>query len=275
MAAGRRRHRLRLAGQCQRRPRSRRPARRRPSRRRTDQRERRGDAIGLPTGAAARAHGMQLVLANTSPWLVLPLALRYLVEAVVRVIGALLLMRSVGRARDEIVGVTVAVTRPHVVVAGRRRRKRTRQRAHHEIRGLLAPQAGGGGMPATPSPRCSPGGRRSTSVSAGGHPSRRALSTSARSPSPSTILASSPASSPALGSCCSLRFGRCADRRPGVLGSVHGGRLLPAPEARPTCGRLRVRLASRRPGQHHGDPAVHRGARRAVDARVRQGLAGR
>src|SRR5947209_4200281 len=33
-------------------------------------RERRADAIGLRMGAAARAHGMQLVLANTSPWLV-------------------------------------------------------------------------------------------------------------------------------------------------------------------------------------------------------------
>jgi len=101
--------------------------------------ERRADAIKLPTGAAERAHGMQLVLANTSPWLVLPLALRYLIESILRTLGALVLLRSVGRARDEVVGATVALSRPHVVVAARRRRKRARQRAHHEIRGLLAP----------------------------------------------------------------------------------------------------------------------------------------
>src|SRR3954451_22632487 len=101
--------------------------------------ERRADAIGLPMGAAARAHGMQLVLANTSAWLVVPLALRYLVESVLRVLGALLLLRSAGRARDELVGIAIAISRPHVVIAARRRRRKTRQRSHHEIRGLLAP----------------------------------------------------------------------------------------------------------------------------------------
>ena len=102
-------------------------------------RRRRPDAIALPAGAAARAHGMQLVLANTSPWLVPVLAVRYLVEGVLRVLGALLLLRSVGRARDEIVGVAVALSRPHVVFAARRRRAKARRHAHHEIRGLLAP----------------------------------------------------------------------------------------------------------------------------------------
>ena len=101
--------------------------------------ERRADAIGLRMGAAARAHGMQLVLANTSAWLVVPLALRYLIESVLRVLGALLLLRSGRRARDELVGLAMAVSRPHVVIAARRRRRKTRQRSHHEIRGLLAP----------------------------------------------------------------------------------------------------------------------------------------
>ena len=86
--------------------------------------ERRADAIGLRMGAAARAHGMQLVLANTSAWLVVPLALRYLIESVLRVLGALLLLRSGRRARDELVGLAMAVSRPHVVMA---------------VRGLLAP----------------------------------------------------------------------------------------------------------------------------------------
>src|SRR5947209_14986867 len=102
-------------------------------------RDRRPDAIGLPIGAAARAHGMQLVLANTSPWLVVPLALRYLVESLLRALGALLLLRSAGRARDEIVGAAVALGRPHVVIGARRRRRKSRTRAHHAIRGLLAP----------------------------------------------------------------------------------------------------------------------------------------
>ena len=192
--------------------------------------ERRGDAIGLPTGAAARAHGMQLVLANTSPWLVLPLALRYLVEAVVRVIGALLLMRSVGRARDEIVGVTVAVTRPHVVVAGRRRRKRTRQRAHHEIRGLLAPASwrwrhAGDALAAVLAGReaLDQRQRRRAPVETGPVDERSEsfavddLGVLARFLTRPGVLLLLALSAVAL----------IADR--GVLGSVHGGRLLPAP----------------------------------------------
>jgi GT2 family glycosyltransferase len=100
---------------------------------------RKADALSLPAGAAARAHGMQVVLADTSVWLVLPLVVRYLVESLLRVLGALVLLRSPRRARDELLGIVVVLGRPHVVVAARRRRRHLRTRPHHDIRGLLAP----------------------------------------------------------------------------------------------------------------------------------------
>src|SRR3954470_3086783 len=192
--------------------------------------DRRGDAISLPVGAAARAHGMQLVLANTSPWLVLPLALRYLVEAVLRVVGALLLLRSPSRAHDEIVGLAVTLGRPHVVVAARRRRRKLRQRAHHEIRGLLAPAGW----------RWRHAGDAVASVLAG----REALDQRQRRRAPvETGPVDEHSESFAVDDLGVLtRFlsrpgvlllvgltlvALIADR--GVLGSVHGGRLLPAP----------------------------------------------
>ena len=101
--------------------------------------QRRPDAVSLPMGAAARAHGMQVVLADTSAWLVLPLVVRYLLESLLRMLGALVLLRSPRRARDEMVGLAVVLSRPHVVGAARRRRRRLRTRPHHDLRGLLAP----------------------------------------------------------------------------------------------------------------------------------------
>src|SRR3954447_9240310 len=193
-------------------------------------RDRRGDAISLPIGAATRAHGMQLVLANTSAWLVLPLVVRYLVEAVLRVVGALLLLRSPSRARDEIVGLAVTVGRPHVVVAARRRRRKLRQRAHHEIRGLLAPAGW----------RWRHAGDAMAAVLAG----REALDQRQRRRAPVEtgpvdehsesfavddlgVLArfiTRPGVLLLIGLSVLAVF---ADR--GVLGSLHGGRLLPAP----------------------------------------------
>ena len=100
--------------------------------------QRSADAVSLPPGAAARAHGMQVVLADTSAWLVPLLALRYVLEAVLRALGALLL-RSPRRARDELLGIVALLSRPQVVVGARSRRRALRVRAHREIRGLLAP----------------------------------------------------------------------------------------------------------------------------------------
>lgn len=97
------------------------------------------DATSLPRGAAARLHGMQLVLANTSRWLVLPLALRYPVESILRAVLGVLVWRSPARARDEVVAIAALVTRPHVVISARRRRAQLRRRPHHELRPLLAP----------------------------------------------------------------------------------------------------------------------------------------
>ena len=99
---------------------------------------RRADALSLPTGAVKRAHGMQVVLANTSPWLVVPLMFRYVLEALLRAVGALLL-RSPGRSRDELLGIATVVGRPAVVFGARRRRRSYRRRPHRQVRGLLAP----------------------------------------------------------------------------------------------------------------------------------------
>src|SRR5205807_1322622 len=62
------------------------------------------DPLVGPVGAAERAHGMQVVLANTSPWLVAPLFLRYLIESVVRALG-LLVFRSPRGSRDEVLAL--------------------------------------------------------------------------------------------------------------------------------------------------------------------------
>ena len=96
------------------------------------------DAVSLPVGAAARAHGMQVVLADTSAWLVPVLALRFVVEAILRALGAVLL-RSPRRARDELLGIAVLLSRPQLVISARSARRSLRERAHHEVRGLLAP----------------------------------------------------------------------------------------------------------------------------------------
>lgn len=101
--------------------------------------QRRADAIVATYGAAARGHGMGVVLANTSAWLVLPLALRLVVETLLRALGALLVLRSPRRSRDELVGLGILAASVPRLVAARRQRARLRQRRHGDIHGLLAP----------------------------------------------------------------------------------------------------------------------------------------
>lgn len=100
---------------------------------------RKADAATTSYGAAVRGHGMSVVLANTSPWLVLPIALRLMVESLLRAIASLLLLRSPRRARDELFGLVAMVLALPRIAAARRRRAAHRQRPHRDIRALLAP----------------------------------------------------------------------------------------------------------------------------------------
>jgi GT2 family glycosyltransferase len=102
-------------------------------------RHRRADAVTASYGAAMRGHGMATVLANTSAWLVLPLALRLVVESLLRALAALLLLRSPTRARDEIVGLGMLLAATPRLPSARRSRRRMRTRPHRQLRSLLAP----------------------------------------------------------------------------------------------------------------------------------------
>ncbi|MDQ1695813.1 MAG: hypothetical protein QOJ03_1166, partial [Frankiaceae bacterium] len=93
-------------------------------------------APGRPA-AVARRHGLQVVLANTGPVLAPLLAIRYVVEALARALGLLVIRRPVAAA-DELVGTGGALRHPAAVLAARRQR-RNRTVAHSELRSLLAP----------------------------------------------------------------------------------------------------------------------------------------
>lgn len=188
------------------------------------------DAVSLPVGAAARAHGMQVVLANTSPWLVPFLAVRYIVEGLLRALGTLLLVRAVGRARDELLGVAVALGRPQLVFAARRRRRRQRERPHREVRGLLAPASwrwrhAGDALAAVVAGRAAVDQRqRRRAPVETGPVDESAESFAFDDLGVLTRLLSRPGVLLLLGLTAAALI---ADR--GVLGAVHGGRLLPAP----------------------------------------------
>ena len=99
---------------------------------------RRPDAIAGRAGGVARAHGMRIVLMNTAGPLVPFFVVRFVVEALVRSVVELLLLRRPRRAVDELVGLRMLLARPALVLSGRARR-RGRSRPHREIRPLLAP----------------------------------------------------------------------------------------------------------------------------------------
>lgn len=95
------------------------------------------DAVTGRPGAAARRHGMQVVLANTSAALVPLLLLRYVVECLIRSVALLLLARRPGGAVDELTALWGVLSQPRLVLDARRRR-RTREVGHGEVRSLLA-----------------------------------------------------------------------------------------------------------------------------------------
>jgi len=99
---------------------------------------RRAGAVHGRPGGVARAHGMRVVLMNTAAMLVPLYAVRFVVESLLRALAEVVLLRRPRRAADEITGLRLVLTRPGLVLSGRARR-RSRTRAHREIRPLLAP----------------------------------------------------------------------------------------------------------------------------------------
>jgi GT2 family glycosyltransferase len=95
------------------------------------------DAVHGRRGAVVRRHGMQVVLANTATWLVPLLAVRYVVECLLRSLVLLVLARRPGDAIDELIALRGLVSNPGVVLRARRDR-RERSVGHRDVRSLLA-----------------------------------------------------------------------------------------------------------------------------------------
>jgi GT2 family glycosyltransferase len=100
--------------------------------------ERRPAAVSGRPGAVARRHGMQVVLANTTGWMVPLLLLRYAVERLLRGLLLLLLARRPGAALDEVLALGGVLRRPGALRTARQSR-RGRLVSHGDLRGLLAP----------------------------------------------------------------------------------------------------------------------------------------
>jgi GT2 family glycosyltransferase len=84
-----------------------------------------------------RRSGMQVVLTNTSPWLVPLLLVRYVIGGVLRAAGLLVLSRRPAQAGAELVAVLGVFANPVVIVTGRRDRAGPREVPHHELRRLF------------------------------------------------------------------------------------------------------------------------------------------
>jgi GT2 family glycosyltransferase len=176
--------------------------------------------------AGRRRSGMQVVLANTSAWLVPLLVLRYLLAGPLRALGLLVLSRRPAAAGAELLALGEVLIQPHVILAARRRRSKTREVTYRELRPLLP----------------SASSRWRSSPFRIGWLSDR-VTTARRSSSSETGPVSEESESMDLDESAIARFVRrpstvlfvamsvlalIAERR--VLGSaLHGGRLLPAP----------------------------------------------
>jgi len=95
------------------------------------------DAVEGRPGAVMRRNGMQLVLANTAAPLVPLLAMRYVVECLLRSVALLLLARRPAAALDEVSAFWGVLSHPRVVRDARRRRRQPTV-GHSDVRRLLA-----------------------------------------------------------------------------------------------------------------------------------------
>jgi GT2 family glycosyltransferase len=183
----------------------------------------------VQTGSPAvlrRESGMQVVLANTSPWLVPLLLARYVVGGVLRAFGLLVISRRPAQAGAELLAVVAVFTHPGVITTGRRDRSGPREVPHRDLRHLFP----------------SAGSRWRSSPFRVGRLSDRVVSVR-RTATAESGPVSEEAESLAVGDSLVARFARrpatvvfivmsllalIAERH--VLGStIHGGRLLPAP----------------------------------------------
>jgi GT2 family glycosyltransferase len=84
-----------------------------------------------------RRSGMQVVLANTSPFLVPLLLLRYIVGGPLRAVGLLVVSRRPREALAEVRGVVGVLLAPGAIITARRERSRSREVAHRDLRHLF------------------------------------------------------------------------------------------------------------------------------------------
>ena len=97
------------------------------------------DAVSGRASVARKRNGMQVILANTAPLLVPVYLLRFLVESLLRFLATLVFLRRPAAAADELAALFGVLRAPVTLAAARRRRRGPRERTHRELRHLLAP----------------------------------------------------------------------------------------------------------------------------------------
>jgi GT2 family glycosyltransferase len=105
-----------------------------------------GDCPGdHPAGSPLRAqiiqrrNGMQVVLANTASWMVPLLLLRYLVGGILHALALVVLSRRPRDAAAELLGVLQVLAAPGAIVSGRRKRAITSEVSYGDLRRLFPP----------------------------------------------------------------------------------------------------------------------------------------
>jgi GT2 family glycosyltransferase len=105
-----------------------------------------GDCPGdHPAGSPLRAqtirrrNGMQVVLANTAGWMVPLLLLRYLIGGVLHALALVVLSRRPRAAAAELLAVVRVLAAPGAIVSGRKRRATTAEVSYGDLRRLFPP----------------------------------------------------------------------------------------------------------------------------------------
>jgi hypothetical protein len=178
--------------------------------------------------ATRRRNGMQVVLSNTAGWLVPLLLTRYLFGGVLRAFGLLLVSRRPTAAAAELVAVMRVLAEAQVIATGRRERAGSREVAYGDLRRLFPAAAhrwqNSAVLNALPAELSPTSGRRGAVAVETGPVSEEAESLGnevsviggfLRRPASVLFLAMA-------------LVALIAERRV-LSGSLHGGRLLPAP----------------------------------------------
>ncbi|HWA66810.1 MAG TPA: glycosyltransferase [Mycobacteriales bacterium] len=196
-----------------------------------------GDCPGdHPTGSPLRAqtvrrrNGMQVVLANTAGWIVPLLVLRYLLGGLLHAAALTVLSRRPREAAAELLAVAQVVGSPRAVVAARRERAATRDVSHGDLRRLFPPAGrwvsglvSMRAQQATAAPDAPVTRRRRVAVESG--PVAEEAESLGDELSAFGEFLRRPASLLFIG----LSVASLIANRHILSGSLHGGRLLPAP----------------------------------------------